>query len=518
MSAAGLSLCEPVSSPDKTQHDDCAATAALAQTARSELALLAYPDRAWVLPPTGDDTPSLLNVLIVGGGQSALAIGARLQRDGVDRVLLLDAAEEGTEGVWENFARMPELRTPKQLNGMDMGLASLSVQHWYQARHGVEAWERIDRIPRSAWADYLRWYRSTLALPMHNEVHVHDVRPAGSWIAVDAQTPTGPRTYLARTVVLATGYDGAGAWRVPAIVSNALPAERYNHSADRIDFARLAGRRVGILGHGASAFDNAVAALRAGAASVDLCFRRAQLPRANPHRHVETAGFMQHFHALPDATRWQVAAHFRAVDQPPPRGSFDVALSLPGFRMRAGCPWTAVHTAGGKDSVDILVATSHGTLQFDHLICATGQILDLAVRTELRTLAPLVARWRDRYAPAATSSAGEAPYLGAHFEFQEIEPAAAPWVSRVFAFNSAAHASHGPHCTSISGHKHALPLVVRGITRQLFLDQATQLVPNLQLYAESELMLPAGVENDCWLPSAEGSGESQSFKASACAP
>jgi cation diffusion facilitator CzcD-associated flavoprotein CzcO len=481
----------------------CTATTELAQVVRAELAMLAYPDRAWVLPPTGDNTEPLFNVVVVGGGQSALAIGARLKRDGVDRVLLLDAAEEGAEGVWDNFARMPELRTPKELNGMDMGLASLSVQRWYQARYGAAAWELIDRIPRSAWADYLRWYRRTLALPMHNEVKVHNVRPTGSWIAVDAQTPTGPRTYLTRVAVLATGFDGAGEWRVPALVSDALPPERYNHSANAIDFTRLKGQRVGILGHGASAFDNAVAALRAGAASVDLCFRRAQLPRANPHRHVETAGFMQHFHALPDAIRWQVAQHFRAVDQPPPRGSFDAALNLSGFRMRAGCPWNAISATESKGRMEIIVDTPHGELHFDHLICATGQTLDLAARTELRTLAPLVARWRDRHGPAATALAGQAPYLGPHFEFQEAVPDAAPWVSRVFAFNSAAHTSHGPHCTSISGHKHALPLVVQGITRRLFLDQAAQLVPNLHAYAEAELVMPAGVENDCWPPSAE---------------
>ncbi|MDQ0073118.1 cation diffusion facilitator CzcD-associated flavoprotein CzcO [Variovorax boronicumulans] len=499
------SVHESASSLQMRPHE-CANTAALAQTARAEMALLAYPDRSWVesppLPKASGATPALLNVLIVGGGQSALAISARLHRDGVNNVLMLDAAEEGAEGVWDNFARMPELRTPKVLNGMDLGLASLSVQRWYQARHGVDAWERIDRIPRTAWADYLRWYRHTLALPMHNRVQVHDVRPAGAWIAVDTQTPTGPRTYLARSVVLATGFDGAGAWRVPAVVSDALPSTRYNHSADRIDFARLQGRRIGILGHGASAFDNAVAALRAGAASVDLCFRRDRLPRANPHRHIETAGFMQHFHALPDATRWQVAQYFRAADQPPPRGSFDAALKLPGFRMRSACPWTTVRMTQEQE---IEVDTPHGTLQFDHLICATGQTLDLAARPELQTLAPLVSRWCDRHAPAAAANAGEAPYLGAHFEFQALAPSTDSWVSRVFAFNSASHISHGPHCTSISGHKHTLPRVVRGVTQQLFLDQTAQLMPGLRAYDEPELVLPNGIENDCWLPSPDAS-------------
>ena len=49
-----------------------------------------------------------------------------------------------------------------------------------------------------------------------------------------------------------------------------LPARAYAHSADDIDFRRLAGKRMGVLGVGASAFDNAATALEAGAARVDL--------------------------------------------------------------------------------------------------------------------------------------------------------------------------------------------------------------------------------------------------------
>ena len=42
------------------------------------------------------------------------------------------------------------------------------------------------------------------------------------------------------------------------------------HAAADIDFGKLKGRRIGILGHGAGAFDCAGMALAAGAASVDL--------------------------------------------------------------------------------------------------------------------------------------------------------------------------------------------------------------------------------------------------------
>ena len=106
------------------------ATDALAAQARAELALLAYPDREWLAAAQGPAGEAVLDVLVVGGGQSALGIAAGLRLQGVRRVALLDRLPAGHEGVWLQFARMPELRTPKLLNGLDFGLPALSVPHW----------------------------------------------------------------------------------------------------------------------------------------------------------------------------------------------------------------------------------------------------------------------------------------------------------------------------------------------------------------------------------------------------
>lgn len=478
-----------------------AAVRALAERVRAEMALLAYPAQPWVVPDALGD--QVADVLIVGAGQSGLGLAALLRTQGVARVAVLDRAAPGAEGVWEDFARMPELRTPKLLNGLDLGLPSLSVACWYAASHGQAAWEAIDRIPRGAWMDYLRWYRETLQLAVENGVAVTDIRPAreaagasGALLAVTTDAAAGPRVRLARLVVLATGMDGGGAWRVPPAIAAALPAARLAHSSDAIDFTALAGRRVGILGHGAAAFDNAVAALDAGARSVTLCFRRSRLPRVNPHRHAENAGFLTHYHRLPDALRWRVACHFRGVDQPPPRGSFRLALAHPAFALRPGCGWDDLRWTGEEIVVG---APEGGELRFDHVICATGVQPDLDARPELRTLVPAIARWRDRYQPPpeeASTALGAHPYLGAHYEFLPRERGA-DWVTRVFAFNAASYVSQGPHSTSISGHKHALPRLARGLTERLFLDQAERLLPDLRAYDEAELDLPPDFE-DAW--------------------
>ena len=194
---------------------------------------------------------------------------------------------------------------------------------------------------------YLRWYRATLQLPVENDTDVLDIRPGpcasdgGALLAIDTLQRGEAHTRLARLVVLATGAAGGGAWRVPAHLAAALPAAVCHHSCDAIDFAALRGQRVAILGHGASAFDNAVMALEAGARSVDLCFRRSRLPRVNPHRHIETAGLMTHYARLPDAVRWQIARHFRQADQPPRGRASNVRCSRPRSRCMPAVRGTA---------------------------------------------------------------------------------------------------------------------------------------------------------------------------------
>jgi cation diffusion facilitator CzcD-associated flavoprotein CzcO len=457
---------------------------ALAEQARTELAALAYPDRSWVRPVMVDGEPCT-DVLVVGGGQSGLAIAQGLRREGVFNVAVLDARPAGQEGVWENFARMTELRTPKVQNGIEFGQPSLSVRAWFEARHGVAAWDRITRIPRQDWMAYLRWYRATLDLPVENDVTVLDIRPGPLHEVLAVETSRG--AHLARSVVLATGFEGGGAWRVPPLVAAALPAGRYDHACTPIDFQRFRGKRIGILGHGASAFDAAVVALQAGATSVDLCFRRAQLPVVNPHRHLETAGMMAHWPALSDRVRWNIARHMRLFDQPPGVASFQAATALPGFRMHAASPWDEI----SADESSIRVATPRQIFHFDHLICATGYALNLAARSELGSLAQRIMLWRDRFDPhpdETSNELGAFPYLGAGYEFLPRAPED-QWMSRVHAFNFAAFVSMGPHSTSISGHKHALPRLLRALVRRLLLEQEDGIITALRAYDERDLTI-----------------------------
>jgi cation diffusion facilitator CzcD-associated flavoprotein CzcO len=260
-----------------------------------------------------------------------------------------------------------------------------------------------------------------------------------------------------------------------------------------VDFERFRGRRIAVLGHAASAFDNAKMALNHGAARVDLCFRRPKLPRVNPHRFLETAGTMTHFFMLPDAIKWEVACHFEVADQPPPPAAFEAVQGAPAFRPHPGCPWLSVR----PDHDDIVIETPKGVLKTDHLLLGTGLVPGLEMRPELRTISDVVVLWKDRFAPAAegerSKTLGCLPYVGPHYEFiPKCEEHA--WVRRVFSFNFGSAVSHGPHSTSISGHKHCVPRLIRGITAVLFADQAESFASDLKAFNIPELVVPDGFE------------------------
>src|SRR5205814_2474980 len=97
---------------------------------------------------------------------------------------------------------------------------------------------------------------------------------------------------------LAMGREGSGAARWPRFESfdPTKRVKNVHHSADAIDFVALRGKRVGVLGAGASAFDNAAEALEAGAAQVALFARRPQLPQVNKSKWASFPG-LQHGYA-----------------------------------------------------------------------------------------------------------------------------------------------------------------------------------------------------------------------------
>jgi cation diffusion facilitator CzcD-associated flavoprotein CzcO len=442
-----------------------------------DLECLSYPDKPWVEPvraPDGgpDGTPAL-DCAVIGGGQFGLAVTFGLRREKVDNVAIFDRSSAGHEGPWVTFARMNMLRTPKDLTGPDLGIGSLTFRAWYEAQYGTDGWDRLVRIPPAQWMDYLRWYRATLRLDVRNDAELLRIEPLAGDLFRLTFDIGGARTIVhARTVVLATGAEGSGARYLPPFITDSLPRHLYAHTNDAIDPAALTGKRVGILGAGASAFDYAAAALEAGATEARLFFRRPSLPLQNPRRWMEFSGFLAHYPELPDAQRWAYMHRLFDISQPPPVPTFQRATALPGFAMHPGTPWRRVASPDGKT---VLVETAQARFTFDYVMAATGMVVDLSLRPELAEVAPHVALWSDRYAPPAElqdSRLALFPYLGRYCDFQEKTPGQAAWLARIFTITRGSTMSMGPSAASNSNMKYTAPRIVAGVVRQLFLDRA----------------------------------------------
>ncbi|HTB58628.1 MAG TPA: FAD-dependent oxidoreductase [Polyangia bacterium] len=463
---------------------------------RQELELLDYPRRPWMPRrggPSEPDGPDVLDVLIVGAGQGGLAAAFGLARERVSNVLVVDDQPLDRAGPWLNFARMRTLRTPKYLTGPDLGVPSLTPRAWYEAQHGAGSWEAMGLIPKEIWATYLAWYRRTLEIPVRPDTRVGALRwnaRAAAWEVpvTDARGGAGAaETLLARRVVLATGIDGSGQWEIPSMIRDGLPARLYAHTRQEIDFAALAGKRVAVLGAGASAFDNAATALEAGAGEVVLCFRRPSLVNVNAYRWAEFTGFLRHHGDLPDADKWRFVRQIVRMGQLPPADTVKRARAQAGFRLHAGCAWSAVEARGDAVVIHTAGGEAH---EVDFVIVGTGFVTDLARRPELREVEPHIARWSDRFHPLPTDASDDLlrhPYLGPGFEHTEKVPGAAPYLRYLYNYTFGGLLSLGFGGASISGMKYSIPRLVGGITGSFFVEDREAHFDSLRTFAETEL-------------------------------
>ncbi len=254
--------------------------AALEAQVRRDIALTAHPRADW-MKERKRHGKTVLDVLIVGAGQSGLATAFQLIRERVRNILVIDRAPEGQEGVWVTYARMPTLRSPKDQTGPDLDVPSLTFQAWFEAQHGAQAWDDLGLIASADWHAYLVWYRRVLDLPVRNNAGATSIEPGelddgGRCLLVTLSTG---EVLATRKLVLATGQDGTGEWWMPDFI-RALPADKRACTCDDIDFASLRGRSVAVLGAGSSAMDNAADRARGGRRRRPVLPPRAAVSRA----------------------------------------------------------------------------------------------------------------------------------------------------------------------------------------------------------------------------------------------
>lgn len=465
---------------------------ALEARLQQDLAYLCWPAAVW-MPERFHNGERVLDVVIIGAGQSGLAVAVGLQKLGM-AATLFDRAPDGLEGPWSTTARMETLRSPKQLTGPALGLPSLTFRAWFEAQWGDAAWGALDKIPRLQWMDYLRWYRQAMGIAVRNNTQVLNVQPRGDGLVkLTVQEGSSPaQDVLARRVVLATGRDGLGGALVPDFVQG-LPRHLWAHSSDEMDYATLAGKRVAVVGAGASAMDSAATALEAGASRVDLLIRRATIPRINKSKAASTAGLVHAHFDLPDAWKWRIRHYINAEQVPPPRGSTQRVSRHANSFFHVSTPVLGVAEQGGA----LRVETPQGPLQTDFLIVSTGFKVDWHSRPEFAAIAPHVRAWRSRYTPPAGDEDDEladSPVLGPAFELQEAVPGLCPGLNRVHCFCFPATLSHGTVSGDIPSLSDGARRLANGLASLFYNEDIEHHFGVLQAFSEPELL------GDEWTP------------------
>ncbi len=463
---------------------------ALAHQVSRDLQYLNYPPADWVPPMAGPDGVPVLDVLVIGAGMCGQTAAYALLREGVRKLRVIDRAPAGSEGPWGTFARMPTLRSPKHLTGPDLGVPSLTFRAWYEAQHGVEGWEQLYKIHRLDWLAYLLWVRGVLGLPVENETELLSLEPSGILLRAQLRKTGKTETIYTRKAVLALGRAGSGAPRWPTFKSldPETPAARARvfHSADDIDFIALKGKTVGVLGAGASAFDNAGTALEAGAGSVAIYARRPTLPQVNRPKWASFPGFMQGYAGLDDAMRWKFLTGMMAPQVPPPHESVLRCDAFANFSLRLGTPWLDLC----PDANGVTVVTPQGYARFGAVIIATGFDVDMMERPEIVAFSAQALTWRERVAPEEAARFPEEarfPYLGEAFELRERQPGALHALQHLHVFNWGATVSHGALAGDIPGLGTGAGRLARGVARSLFVMDADKHLAAMRAFDEPEL-------------------------------
>lgn len=452
---------------------------------RRELDMLCLPAKPWV-HPRSEDGRLVTDVLVVGAGMCGLTANAALQLLGVNNVRVIDRAPAGAEGPWVTFARMQTLRSPKILAGPALGLPSLTFRAWFEALFGAPAWEKLDKIPRPMWMDYLNWYRAVLGIAVDNDTTLTSIAGrADGMLEVLLHGAHGEERITARRVVLANGRDGLGGAYVPPVAAS-LPRQYWSHTSDDIDFEALRGKRVAVIGAGASAMDNAATALEHGAATVDLFVRRTDIPRINKLTGISNPGLVHGFLGLADEWKWKLQSYSISTHPPPPRDSTLRVSRHANARFHVGSPLLSL--ALDADGA-VALATPKGQYQVDHLIFGTGFCQDLALRPELAALAPHVKRWQERYPAGAEDGPAElreSPDLGPIFEFQ-AKDTPQPGLSSIHCFNYAAMLSHGKVSGDIPAVSTGAQRLAAGIAERFFQEDIALHYRDMENYDIAEL-------------------------------
>jgi len=305
-------------------------------------------------------------LLIIGAGPFGLAVAARASYLGIDHVIAGRPME-----FWRR--------------NMPSGMYLRSACDWHldpQNVHTIEKFlqergqtpQDVEPLSLDFYLSYAEWFqrqKQILPLPVHFErlefTNNHFI----------ATTHDGD-TIKARNVVIAPGFKHFP--HVPAELKSRLPAGRYVHTCDFVDFSAARNQRYLIVGGRQSAFEWAALLLEAGAGAVSVvhrhdspAFKTADWSWVNPI--VENIGADPNwFRRLSEAEKAEVNHRLWAEGRLKVEPWLEARLNDDRVRI---LPRSEVLSAV-EDNGEIRVTLSNGdVIRCDQIILATGYKVDI---------------------------------------------------------------------------------------------------------------------------------------------
>ncbi len=427
-----------------------------------ELSLLNYPQSTWKESQDG-----ILDVAIIGSGMAGISSAFALMKEGITNIQLFDQNDAGEEGPWITFARMKVLRSSKNYSGPALGISNLTFHAWYEASFGEDAWKALRSIPTRIWMDYLIWYKKVLKIPVENNCKCAALIPGDFFFELQLSNPQGIKTVYAKKVVLATGRGGFGGLEIPEVVQK-VSKSFYAHTGELYDFSRLKGKRVAVIGSGASAFDAAAVALENQALKVDLLLRRTRVPYINKFVEFSHPGISRGFYHLDDQTRVKFFAYALENGIPPPKDALLRVQTYPNFKVIPNSNLESLFVDGEELSID----TGSGNQKYDFIVLGTGFSIDGSKVSVLKSFFHDILLWSDRLdLSKSNAKMGRFPYLGNHFQFLEKVPGTAPYLKHLYCFNYGAALSHGLISSDIPCISIGAERLAQGIAADFFVEE-----------------------------------------------
>ena len=313
-------------------------------------------------------------LLIIGAGPYALSTAALARQEGIDTSVV-----GFPMAFWQE--NMPAAMFLRSGPGWHIDGSGVHTLEAYLDERGIDR-ASVDPIPIQTFLDYCEWFRAQKQLAIREELVTGLASTNGGFEA----TLAGGEQIEARAVVCAPGirdYAHRPEW--------ASSVEgRADHTCDLVDFDRLSGARVLIVGGRQSAYEWAALIREHGAERIDVVHRHA-VPRFEPgswgfvDAHVEsTIEIPGYWRRLSAPEREEITRRFWEVGRLTLEPWLVPRLDWDGLHRWPGTEVVGVTVSG--DGVTVALSNSE-RLSVDHVVFASGYRADL---TRVPYLAGLV--------------------------------------------------------------------------------------------------------------------------------